>query len=310
MKTLSVFLFFALFCVLAIALSIACGDDDDDDDDDDDSGDDDDDGGDDDGPDLGEPGKLNGCVRDFQTKQPVQDALIELLDDSTGEPLADVDGNIIQATSPGGDGCVTLDGIPADQEFIGIKVSRVDYKNTYQFHFINGLEDEEFLLVSESTASLVALSLNIDLNPLRSFAAGALHWGSSTDEHPLGCGKIEFETPPDDGIFYFGIDELPTPEREVTGDVPTNGQGTNPCCQGDPKSFYIGMNQPIGPIDVYAKVPCIEGESFCEEDGDGNWWITRSTIVPKLEADSVTIADIYLTKADFPEDPTPAFCTE
>ena len=305
MKAINVFWILAIICTLACAAFLSCGDDDDDDDDDDSGSDDDDD-------DLGQgdPGKLEGCVLDFQTRQPVQDAFVELLDDNTGEPLLDGNGVAITATSPSGDGCVILNGIPESVEQVGVRTTRVDYRDTYQFHYLNGLVGEEFLLVSESTASLVSLSLGIDLNPLRGFAAGALEWGSAVDENPIGCSMIEFSTPPDDGIYYFGIDELPTPNRAVTGDVPTNGQGTNPCCKDDPKSFYIGMNQPVGPLTITAKVPCTENADFCEEDGDGNFWYTSSSSLPNVIADSVLIADIYLSKVDFPEDPTPSWCTE
>ena len=61
------------------ALAVACGGGDDDDD----SGGDDDNSDDDAG--EGEPGFLNGFVRDFQTKTPVNNALVEALDDETGE---------------------------------------------------------------------------------------------------------------------------------------------------------------------------------------------------------------------------------
>ena len=302
---ISALLIFLLVATMAFSFGliwIGCGDDDDDDAS---SSDDDDDD-----PAQGEPGKLNGCVLDFQTRQPVQSALVELLDNATGDPLTDADGNAITATSPGGDGCITLDGIPAENEFVGVKVSRADHKDTYQFYFENGLENEEFLIVSEATASLVSASLNLTIQPDRGFAAGGLYWGDALDENAIGCSIIEFDTPPDDGIYYFGIDELPTAGRAVTGDVPTNGQGTNPCCNDDPKSFFVGMNQPLGSVTISAKVPCTAGDDNCVEDGDGNYWFTESTYLPMVAPNSVCIVDVYLPKTKYAKNPNPDFCED
>ena len=297
-----------LFLVAILSLSllilwVGCGDDDDDDDDD--SGSDDDD----DSVDEGDKGQINGCVHDFQTKQPVQGALVELLDNTTGETLG------VETTSPGGDGCVTLQ-IPEDytQDEVGIRTSRDDYKTTVQFYFDDGLVGEEFLIVSNSTASLVALSLGITIDEEMGFAAGALYWGDETDENPIGCGKLEIDPPNPGNLHYFGIDNLPLTARDIVGDAPSDGQGTNPCCgNADPKSFYVSVNQPPkalgqGGITFTATVFATEDD----EAGTGTTYV-ETNLLPVLEKNTVGISNIYFSKDTYTDTtmfPAPAWCTE
>ncbi|MCZ7585505.1 MAG: hypothetical protein M5R36_20380 [Deltaproteobacteria bacterium] len=153
-------LFFALVLALSATAFFACGGGDDDDDDDDAGGDDDD-------VSEGEPGTLHGFVRDFQTKTPVQDADVEILNDETGDPFDPP----ITATSPS-NGEVSFD-LPDGVDKVGVKVTKSGSTDTVQFHFDSGLQNEEFLLVSNATKDLVALSLGKELDETKSVFAGA-----------------------------------------------------------------------------------------------------------------------------------------
>lgn len=298
----STILIFLMALIFALSLSIVwlgCdeGGDDDDDDGGGDGGDDDDDT-----PDIGDPGKISGCVHDFQTGQPVQGATVQVLDNETGAPY---EGQ--SAESPSGDGCVSFEGFDTNSDFVGIKVTRSDYKDTYQFYFANGSENEEFLLVSENTASLVALSLGVTLDPEKAFAAGAVYWGSQTNENPLGCARVTFDPPNPGNIHYFGTDKLPTPLRDIVGDAPSNGEGTNPCCgKENPFAYYVSMNQDIGTGSVTMTATVFDEED--DEGGAGEY--SESVVLPQMYADSVSISNIYFTEADYPTDPTPDWCTE
>lgn len=294
MKTHTVlWIIFALF-LSAAAFGVACGGGDDDDDDSS-NGDDDDD---DDGPGQGEPGQLNGFVRDFQTKAEVQDATVELVNDETGESFDPP----LTATSPA-NGEVTFE-VPEGVEFVGVKVSKTGSTDTVQFHFEVGLESEEFLLVSNATKELIALSLGVELDLTKGVAAGGFYWGDPIDENPIGCSTVSFD--PDDGlpVYYFGPDALPATSRDVTGDTPANGQGTNPGRDGKGQaiSYYLSLNKElVSDLTIIGRTYDVEstGTVAMEETG----------IIPRIYENTVTIANVYITKDDSPTDPTPDWCT-
>lgn len=294
------FLVFLLTVVLAMSMTIAwvgCGDDDDDDDDS--SADDDDDNG----PDVGDKGKISGCIHDFQSGQGLLGATIELVNNDTGESLG------ITKTTTTSDGCVELTGISTDLDFVGVKVTKDGYKDTYQFYFDNGITGEEFLAVAESTATLVAAALNIAIEDGQGFAAGGLYWGDPTEENPIGCAKIEFDQP-SDGVFYFFTDKLPNLSRNITGNAPSDGEGTNPAGDLDQAySLYVSVNQDPGPTTATATIYDIEDD----EAGTGST-LQESIYLPMVAADAVCIANIYFPKGsgegEYDSNPTPAWCTE
>jgi len=278
-----------LSLALGIGLVIGCGDDDDDDNDDTGGGDDDDTGG-------GGSGKIDGYVRNFQDKVEVQGALVQLVDNETGQPL----GDAFQATSPSG-GHVSFSGIPEGVEYVGIKVSKEGNHDTYQYDFPVGAKEEEFLLVSRVTSGLVALTLELELDPTKGFAAGAVYYGDPTSEDPIGCTVVQMTPEPDDGIFYFTEDNLPDDSRNV---LPTNapengasGTGVNPI-----NGYWIGMNTPVGTaVDVTATVAV--------DRANDTTWEVETVNIPMTFADSVTIANIYFAPADYGANPQPAWCT-
>ncbi len=290
-SSLWILLLIALASISVIGIWASCGDDDDDDDDATEADDDD--------VETGDKGKLGGCVHDFQTKQPVQGALIKVLDNDTGDPID------FEATSPGGDGCVTFDGLPTDPESFGIIVSRDGHMDTMQFNFPNGITGEEFLIVSDVTASLVAGTVGMEIDETAGMAAGGDYWGKSdgTVEWPVGCASVEFEPANPGKVFYFGVDGLPTPNRAITGDVPEDGQGTNPCCgpnSDDHFSFYVSVNHPVtaGGVEMTATA----------YSDDGNQ--VETGYLPLLIPNTVAIANIVYEDTEYETNPTPTWCTE
>ncbi|MBZ0272348.1 hypothetical protein K8I61_09945 [bacterium] len=279
------------------ALLVACGDDDDDDDD---GGDDDDDDDDDVG--TGEPGTLSGFVHDFQTKQPVAGALVEVLNDETGEPFDPP----IEATSPSGDAKVSFD-IPEGHDQVGIRVSKEGATDTVQFHFDVGLANEEFLLIANATRELVALSLGIELDLTKAVMAGGVYYGDPIDEDAIGCAEVSFD--PDDGqnVFYFGPDALPTAARNVTGDTPANGQGTNPGYDGKGQaiSYYVSLNKEIDSnITLTGRVYDDEGTGTVENS------VEETGLMPRLYPNTASIANVYYSRDDYDSNPTRPWCTQ
>jgi hypothetical protein len=231
---------------------------------------------------------ISAYVRDFQTKETVGAALVELVDNATGEPI----GDDWSMTSPS-DGKVLFLDIPEQYgDLIGVKVSKTGNKNTYQFDFVIGATNEDFLLVSEPTAELMALALGITFHPTRGFAVGGIYGGDSIDENPVGCAVVQTDPAPADGIYYFGLDNLPSSERHVPGDDPANagnGLGVNP-----QNGYWVGVNIPPGAVDITAT----SGANV------------ETSLVPRVFPDTVSIANVYFSKDDYTGDPTQNWCTE
>jgi hypothetical protein len=173
-----------------------------------------------------------------------------------------------------------------------VKVSKDGSKDTYQYDFAVGAKDEEFLLVAVPTAELVAQILGVTLDPAAGFAAGGIYWGDPTDENPVGCAVVQTDPVPADGIYYFGPDNLPTPTRNVPDDDPENagnGLGVNP-----QNGYWVGMNIPTGSVDITAT------------SGD----IVGTSLIPRVFADSVCIANVYFSKDEYSSNPQESWCTD
>ncbi|MDP8223956.1 MAG: hypothetical protein P9L99_11400 [Candidatus Lernaella stagnicola] len=278
---------------LGLIIAIGCGGDDDDDDsgsDDDATGDDDDGGGD------YEPGSgyLSAYVRDFQTKAEVQGAIVELVDNATGIALGSAWKT--ESASGEGQGYVEFTNVPDELDQVGVRVTKEGNHPTYQYYFDVGSVDEEFLLVSRSTSSLVAGLLGLALDPEAGFAAGAIYWGDPSDENPVGCAVVQTDPDPIDGIYYFGPDNLPNPARNVDPNVPenaANSTGVNP-----QNGYWIGINIAAGTtVDVTAT-------------GGTNRDVVESVTIPMSFPDSVTIANIYYSFGDYSANPQGSWCTE
>jgi len=267
-----VFLTFVL--AMGAALYVGCGGDDDDDDDD--SGDDD----------SGGDRTIQAQVSDFPSYAPVQGALVEVVDNDTGQPVDPP----IQVTSPS-DGQVTVT-IPEELgDQVGIKTSKENYHNTYQYNFDVGSTNEDFLIVSRVTSGLIAQLLDTPLEADKSHAAGGVYWGDPTDENPIGCAEITTDPPNPGNIHYMGSDDLPAKDRDITtpGD-PQSGEGTNPSF-----GHFVSVNMDVGtPVTITANADGVEEE----------------VLLPALFADSICIVNVYYSKDDYDSDPTGDWCTE
>ncbi|MBZ0273775.1 hypothetical protein K8I61_17180 [bacterium] len=267
------------------------GDDDDDDAGDDDAGDDDTTG----------PTTLSGIVVDYWTKDPIEEALVEVLNDSTGDPFVPS----IEEVS-GENGEVEFD-IPAGNAKVAIRVSRPGAVHTVQFHMESGRSDATFLLVEDATLELLALSVGVSVLDGKAIVLGGIFYGDADDKDAIGCAEANLF--PDDGrsVFYFGPDALPTTSRSVTGGSPSNGQGTNPdySASNEPLSLFVSLNNDVEENLV------LEGRVY-EDEGDGTLddSVAVSADLPRLFMDTISIVDAYFSRSNFSKNPTRAWCTQ
>lgn len=265
-------LFLVLAMVLGVGFYVSCGGG---------GGDDDDDSG-----GGGGGGRtIEAQVSDFPTYQPVGGALVEVVDNNTGLPVDPP----IKVTSPANGKVVVT--IPEELgDYVGIKTSKSGYKDTYQYNFKVGSKDEDFLIVSEATVSLVAALLEVELDPTKGHAAGGVYWGDPTDENPIGCAEVTTDPPNPGNIHYMGLDDLPTLDRDI--DEPGNpkdGEGTNP-----KNGHFVSVNMEPGEIKITANADGAE----------------ESVTLPALFADSICIVNVYYSKDKYDSNPTGDWCTK
>jgi len=263
--------FWVLMLALLVALSAtlavtACGGDDDDDDDDDTG--DDDTGDDDTGDDDTGGDTLTGFVRTFPQREPVADITVEILDHETGDPFDPA----ITATS-GADGSVSFE-VPAGVAKVAVRTTGLNYTDTMQYDFARDAQDEEFLIVANTTLEFIATLIETPIQDGLTHMAGAVYWGDPTDETPVGCAEVTIT--PDTGdaptVFYGGADELPSPARGNTH--PDN-------------AVFVGVNSPVS------------GATFSATTATD---ATASVSIPKTYADTVVIQNIYFSKDDYAND--------
>ena len=232
------------------------------------SGDDDssDDAGDDTGDDTGgdDTGDvLWGHVRNFQDKQDLSGIDVELLNNDTGEPFDPAITGVSDS-----DGYIAFN-VPAGFAEVAVRTTSAGFMNTLHYSYARNATDEEFLIVSDQTISIVSNLLGVTLDDSLSHAAGAVYWGSESDENPIGCATVAFD-PAATEIHYFGSDALPTHDRDTLGTNKDNG-------------YFIGLN-----VDVVPTVMTAEA--------NGHQSVVN---VPKLYAKTVVIQNFYYSKADY-----------
>ncbi len=259
-------LFLVMVVAFGLGLYVSCGG----------GGDDDDDTGGD-----GGDRTIEAQVSDFPTYQPVGGVLVEVVDNETGEPIG------ISVVSPP-DGQVVVE-IPEEYgDLVGIKTSKDGYMDTYQYNFEVGAKDEDFLIVSNATVDLVAALIDTELDPDKGHAAGGVYWGDPMDENPIGCAEVTTDPPNEGNIHYMGNDDLPSKDRDISGDEPANGEGTNP-----KNGHFVSVNMDPGEVLITA-------------NADGK---EESVVLPALFPNSICIVNIYYSKDDYDENPTPDWCT-
>jgi hypothetical protein len=142
--------------------------------------------------------------------------------------------------------------------------------DTLQYSFASDATDEEFLIVSDQTISIVSNLLGVTLDEAASHAAGAVYWGDPTDENPIGCAMVTIDPTPAEPVHYFGSDALPTADRDELGTNKQNG-------------YFIGLNAQVEPTTMTV-------------DANGN---PNEVNIPKLYASTVVIQNFYYSKDDF-----------
>jgi len=211
---------------------------------------------------------FTGTIVDFMTRQPINNAKIQVLDNATGAPLP------VGAVSS--NGSVTVTGIPADVTLIGLKNTLAPgNKDTYQFNMSATAQDETLWLVSDATYTLAPSLAGVTLDTTKGVVAGGLYFVNDLDEEePVGCGTVT--TTPSGVIRYFDDTDMPT--------TITNRDSTNPL-----NGFFLAANINTGTTTVSATV-----------DGDA---VGSTTII--TYPDSICISNIYVTTATNPQ---PANC--
>lgn len=219
----------------------------------------------------GLPQSINGTVLDHQTKQPVANANVTLLDDETGAEL-DLKGKSAD------DGTITIEGIPAEVAMVGVKVTKAESMDTIQYHFPAGSQGETFRLLSQTTVSLIAGLLGVTLDPAKGVAAGSVYWGDSTDEIAIGCATVV--TDPTGGeTHYMDNSGIPTKSRDALGSNPANG-------------YFSILNMTPGKITINATA----GTS------------TEGSVLPNLPANTVAISNVRFLKDKYPTNPQDGAC--
>jgi len=238
---------------------------------------------------------ISGYALDFKTRTALSGATVEAVNDADGTSFDPA----IVATA-GTDGYVLLPGIPASKGSVGVKVTYNGYKDTYEYHFETGTTGHNFYGVSNALVTIIATLLGVTFDTSKGFASGAVYYNTAGgDDEPLGCAHVTF-SPEVSEVHYFMQSEalgvIPTTDRDWSGDADHNGEGTNPSPDGDgnPMSFFIGLNADVGAYTVSA-------------DADGS--IEESTI-PMVFANSVAITTVRFMAADYASNPTPSWCTE
>lgn len=212
---------------------------------------------------------FSGTIVDFMTRMPFEGALVQVLDNTTGQKIP-------ACATSGSDGLVTISGIPADIDLIGLmNTSAEGNKDTYQFNMDSDATGETLWIVSNATYMLAPGLAGVTLDTTKGVVAGGLYFVNDLDEEePVGCGTVT--TTPAGDIRYFDDTDMPT--------TITNRDSTNPL-----NGFFLAANMDTGTTTVSATV-----------EGDN---VGSTTII--TYPDSICIGNIYVTTATNPQ---PANC--
>ncbi len=235
--------------------------------------------------DLGTPdtppvmGTFQATLIDFQSKDPVEGALVKVLDNATGLPTG-------QEVRSKANGLVELQ-LPKGIR-VGFLASGADAKPTYQFNIDSEAQDETLWLVSELTYNVAPALAGLTVDPTKGIVAGGLYFFNDKnqdgridegEEEKVGCGTIE-TTPAGEYRYFNPTTGLPASLEAA----PTTSKNL---------SYFLAGNVAIdqsGKVTVTAKV----GTTVV------------GTVDIFVQPDSICISNIY---ADTPANPTPGDCT-
>ncbi len=205
-----------------------------------------------------------GELIEFSTDNTVEAARLQVYDNDTGNKIP-------VCADSGAGGAVSLSGIPASMAKIGIKVSKENYKDTYQFDLANGTTDETLWIVSEVLYAAAPTMAGVVIDPTKGVVAGALYFiNEAEEEEEVGCATITSDKGGD--IRYFGDTGMPTTIASRATTHPDN-------------AYFLVGNVPEGKTKITAKVETTEIGS-----------VSIFTF-----ADSICINNIYATTSDNPE---------
>lgn len=210
----------------------------------------------------GAVGTLSGTLVDFQTRQPINGALVQVLDNSTGEA--------IPVCTTSANGTVTLSGIPATMAKVGLRNTMLGNKDTYQFNMALNASGEVLWLVSETTYTLAPMAAGLTVDPTKGAVAGGVYFVNATSqEEPVGCAAVSTDQGGD--IRYFGDDGMPTTIANQAKVNVNNG-------------YFLAVNIAPGVTEVTAEVGATE--------------VGSTSIV--TFANSICISNVYVTTGTNP----------
>lgn len=288
MKYYKIQLFFIVICFFLVAGLVACEDSEDNEEDDeqneDDTGNDDDDVEDDDnddGPSSDDDddgsSQISGIVLDYVSMNPILGAVVELLDNSTGDPFSPP----VTATS-NIDGYVMLTA-PDGHDVVAAETRAIDFVDTRKHFYVVGESGHVFWGISSVAEALFEALLAVEFDPEKSKIIGEMLWRKADGEtEPVGCaGGLIYPNPGSSygGVFYFSDTNLPSLIQEHTN--PSNGR-------------YLAPN--INPVDYYTVISVVEG-------------MIEATYIPLFFQNVFVIVDIFFDESEYPLNPTPMECS-
>ncbi len=217
-----------LLCSLTLIFAGCGGDDDDDDNNNNNNGDDDVEVTENTGDEV-QLCDFMGLVRDFAQPQFLEGMTVYILDNDTGQKLADYEGKVTAA-----DGSYEFNQIPCGKYGFLVEGNK-DIENktvdTYQFEIQADAQDEIIWSVDELTYGAAPAMAGVTLEAGKGIAAGAVYWVDEEEtELPVGCATVTTD-PASTDIRYFSDDQLPTTLDVQAGINTLNG-------------FYLAPNLP------------------------------------------------------------------
>jgi hypothetical protein len=217
---------------------------------------------------------FKGKVIEFGSKppKPIEGADIVLLDMKDGKATT-------TTLKSGAGGAVEIPDLDSDKK-IGLKMSKADYKDTYQYGFDPAAQDETIWIVTTTLYNLAPALAGLVVDTTKGIVAGGVYFDDAGTEKMVGCAKVQSE-PAGEYRYFDPASGLPT--------TPDKADQTSAKL-----SYYLAANVPAGTADAPAQTKV---QAFLDAEKVG-----EETIF--TVADSICIKNIMTSKA------TPAACTK
>ena len=214
-------------------------------------------------------------------------AMIELLNNDTGEPF---DPPLVRISNIRG--YFEFDDIPHGHHYVAYKTSHNGRKDTYQHYIVTGAKNDYFLSYSVREYLGYHEIMPFELDSEKGFLKGEIFYDPVSGKNsPVGCVDVQITPKPED--FYYtiedGSDFVFTQDRmpDEPGN-PQNGEGTHPS-----SGHFVVFNLLPGTYNITIYINDTE----------------RQFTLPNVRPDALTYFCLKLNDKDFPSHPTKDWCT-